>query len=227
MPMQRYTSNPVRHRWLGFALGIVFVGAFSPNARSQDLFAGRAIADETAIGPSSAGAAAKLPADPAPQADAPQSLHLMVGRSLVITSPTRIKRISLADPAIAEVDVITPTQIVINGKAPGGVSLLLWDESDQSQAFEISVDIDVLTLTQKIHEVFPAEQVQIETAKDMVVLSGKISSQAVADKILEVVKGATPKVTSMMEVPKVEPGEILLEVKFAEINRSTLQAARS
>jgi len=121
------------------------------------------------------------------------------------------------------VDVITPTQIVINGKAPGGVSLLLWDEADQSQAFEISVDIDVLTLTQKIHEVFPAEHVQIDTAKDMVVLSGKVTSQAVADKILEVVKGASPKVTSMMEVPKPDLGEVLLEVKFAEINRSALQ----
>src|SRR5579872_4554021 len=89
-------------------------------------------------------AADKTPQQAAPP-EAPQSLHLLVGRSLVITSPTRIKRISLADPTIAEVDVITPTQIVINGKVPGGVSLLLWDEADQSQAFEISVDVDVLT----------------------------------------------------------------------------------
>jgi pilus assembly protein CpaC len=158
-----------------------------------------------------------------PQAEAPQSLHLMVGRSLVITSPTRIKRVSLADPTIAEVDVITPTQIVINGKMPGGVSLLLWDEADQSQAFEISVDVDVLTLTQKIHEVFPGEHIQIDTAKDMVVLSGKVSSGPVADRIVEIVKNATPKVTNMMEVPKVDLGEVLLEVKFAEIDRASLQ----
>src|SRR5271169_6434978 len=138
----------------------------------------------------------------AAESEGPQTLHLLVGRSLVITSPSKIKRVSLADPAIAEAIVVSPYQVLLNGKAPGGVSLLLWDEADQSQAFEVSVDIDVLTLTQKIHEVFPTEHVQIDTAKDMVVLSGKISSQAVADKILEVVKGASPKVTSMMEVPK-------------------------
>ena len=152
--------------------------------------------------------------------EAPQELHLLVGRSLVITSPTRIRRISLADPAIAEAIVVSPYQVLLNGKAPGGVSLLLWDESNQSQAFEVSVDIDVLSLTQKIHDVFPSEQVQVETSKDVVMLSGRISSAAVADKILEVVKNATPKVTSLMEVPLPPTGEILLEVKFAEVDRS-------
>ena len=166
--------------------------------------------------------AAVSQADPAPSAEGPQQLHLLVGRSLVITSPTRIKRVSLADPAIAEAIVVSPTQVLVNGKAPGGVSLLLWDDQDQSQAFEVSVDIDVLSLTEKIHQVFPSEPVQVETSKDVVMLSGKISSQAVADKILEVVKNATPKVTSLMQVPAAPTGEILLEVKFAEVQRSLL-----
>ena len=73
----------------------------------------------------------------------------------------------------------------MNGKAPGGVSLLIWDVNDQSQSFEVSVDIDTLSLSQKIHEVFPNEPVQIETSKDVVMLSGKISSAAVANKILK------------------------------------------
>src|ERR1700747_564963 len=152
----------------------------------------------------------------------PQTLHLLVGRSLVITSPSRIKRISLADPEIAEALVVSPTQVLVNGKKPGGVSLLLWDETDQSQAFEVSVDIDVLGLSQKIHEVFPAENVHIDTSKDVVIITGKISSAIVADKILEVVKGAAPKVTSMMQVPPALTGEILLQVRFAEVDRSAI-----
>ena len=88
------------------------------------------------------------------------------------------------------------------------------------QAFEVSVDIDILSLSEKIHEVFPTEQVQIETSKDSVILSGHASSAAVAEKILEVVKNATPKVTSLIQTPAVQPGEILLEVKFAEVDRS-------
>jgi pilus assembly protein CpaC len=168
------------------------------------------------------------PATPPTQADrpeeseGPQTLHLLVGRSIVISSPTRIKRVSLADPNIAEAIVVSPNQVLVNGKTPGGVSLLLWDESDQSQAFEVSVDIDVLGLSQKIHEVFPAEDVHIETSKDVVMLSGNLSSAIVADKVLEVVKNATPKVTSMMQVPLPPSGEIMLQVRFAEVDRSAV-----
>ena len=168
------------------------------------------------------------PATPSTQAgrreesETPQTLHLLVGRSIVISSPTRIKRVSLADPNIAEAIVVSPTQVVVNGKTPGGVSLLLWDESDQSQAFEVSVDIDVLGLSQKIHEVFPSEPVQVETSRDVVMLSGRVSSAAVADKILEVVKSATPKVTSLMQIPVAPAGQILLQVRFAEVDRTAL-----
>lgn len=154
--------------------------------------------------------------------EAPQTLHLLVGRSIVISSPTRIKRVSLADPTIAEAIVVSPNQVLVNGKVPGGVSLLLWDESDQSQAFEVSVDIDILGLSQKIHEVFPSEDVHIDTSKDVVMLSGKISSAIVADKVLEVVKNATPKVTSLMQVPLPPNGEIMLQVRFAEVDRSAV-----
>jgi pilus assembly protein CpaC len=166
---------------------------------------------------------APVPAGQSTEAEGPQNLHLLVGRSIVISSPARIKRISLADPNIAEAIVVSTTQVLVNGKIPGGVSLIIWDETDQSQAFEVSVDIDVLGLSQKIHEVFPSEDVHIETSRDVVMLSGRISSAPVADKILEVVKNATPKVTSLMQVPLAPKGEILLQVRFANVNRSAVQ----
>jgi pilus assembly protein CpaC len=168
-------------------------------------------------------APAPVPVAQAPEAEGPQTLHLLVGRSIVISSPARIKRVSLADPNIAEAIVVSPTQVLVNGRAPGGVSLIVWDESDQSQSFEVSVDIDVLGLSQKIHEVFPTEDVHIETSRDVVMLSGKISSQQIADKILEVVKNTTPKVTTLMQVPPAPAGEILLQVRFAEVNRSVVK----
>jgi pilus assembly protein CpaC len=172
--------------------------------------------------PATQAAPAPVPVAQSAEPEGPQTLHLLVGRSIVISSPVRIKRVSLADPNIAEAIVVSPTQVLVNGRTPGGVSLIIWDESDQSQAFEVSVDIDVLGLSQKIHEVFPTEDVHIETSRDVVMLSGKISSSQVADKILEIVKGATPKVTSLMQVPTVPQGQILLQVRFAEVNRTAI-----
>ena len=155
----------------------------------------------------------------------PGVLHLLVGRSLVITSPARIMRVSIADPNIADAIIISPTQILINGKTAGGVSLVMWDENNQSQTFELFVDLDILDVSQKIREVFPEEPVRVEASKDVVVLSGLVSSETVADKILEFVSATTPKAVSLMEIvppPPAPTGTILLEVKFAEVNRAAL-----
>ncbi|HEV2420441.1 MAG TPA: type II and III secretion system protein family protein [Candidatus Acidoferrales bacterium] len=168
---------------------------------------------------------AAAPADVTQQAQepgSPQMLHLLVGHSLLISSPTRIKTVSIADPNIAEAIVVSPNQIQINGKAAGGDSLLIWDENGQSQAFDISVDIDILGLSEKIHEIFPSEQVQIETFNDVVLVSGRVSSPQVADKILEVVKSAAPKVASAMEVPAPYTPEVMLQVKFADVDRTAI-----
>ncbi|MGA8144042.1 MAG: pilus assembly protein N-terminal domain-containing protein [Candidatus Acidiferrales bacterium] len=215
------------HCCAALAILTAFLLCAAPRVRAQGTTSAAETAPATqaavqaAVGAQTA--SSHVPADSQQSGEVPQALHLLVGRSLIITSPSRIKRVSLADPAIAEAIVVSPTQVLVNGKAPGGVSLIIWDENEQSQAFEVSVDIDVLSLTEKIHEVFPAEPVVVETSKDVVMLSGRISSAAVADKILEVVKGTTPKVTSLMEVPASPPGEILLEVKFAEVDKTALQ----
>jgi pilus assembly protein CpaC len=129
----------------------------------------------------------------------------MVGRSLVITSPARVRRISIADPNIADTLVVSPTQIVVNGKLPGATSLVIWDESGQNQTFDVFVDLDVLSLNQEIRQSFSGEQVKVEAAKDVVVLSGRVSSQAVADKILEMAKAVSPKAISLLECPRHRP----------------------
>ncbi|HEV2304336.1 MAG TPA: type II and III secretion system protein family protein [Candidatus Acidoferrales bacterium] len=207
--------KPRMPQWL-FSLGIVaLVTLFFSASRAG---AQQAVASKPPL------TTASIPdANQQPQESGnPQTLHLLVGHSLLISSPTRIKTVSIADPAIAEAIVVSPNQIQINGKAPGGDSLLIWDETGQSQAFDISVDIDILGLSQKIHEIFPSEPVQIETFNDVVLVSGRVSSPEVANKILEVVKSAAPKVASTMEVPAPYTPEVMLQVRFAEVNRQAV-----
>jgi pilus assembly protein CpaC len=164
------------------------------------------------------------PGQPAEQAqEGPEALHVLVGRSLVIDSPRPLTRVSVADPMVADAVVVSPRQVLVNGKAPGAVSLVLWDESGQSQSFEVVVEMDVLELQEKIRDDFPTVPIQVASSKDVVTLSGRAPSQAVADKAIELAKAVTPKVVSMLEVPPPPPaGEILLQVKFAEVDRSAL-----
>ncbi len=116
--------------------------------------------------------------------EVPQALHLLVGRSLVITSPSRIKRVSLADPAIAEAIVVSPFQVVLNGKAPGGVSLLhLGRKRAEPRPSKFLWTLIFWVLTEKIHEVVSQRAGRsLKRRKDVVMISGKISSPEVADK---------------------------------------------
>jgi pilus assembly protein CpaC len=158
----------------------------------------------------------------APQAP-PGELHLLVGRSLVLTSPAPLTRVSVADPAVADAIVVTPTQVLINGKQAGAVSLVLWDQNGQSQSFDVYVDVDVTEISQKVHEAFPNEPVSIDASRGVVTVSGQVSSAEVADRIFKVIQGTAPKVVSLMQVPPpAPPPQILLAVKFAEVDRAAL-----
>ena len=160
---------------------------------------------------------------PVQTGEAPGELHMLVGRSLVINSPIRLARVSVADPTIADAIILTPTQIQINGKVPGAVSLVLWDEADQSQTFDLFVDLDILGISQRVREIFPEEPIEIVATKDLITLSGRASSSAVADKILQLVTAAHANVVSMIQIPAAAPaGEVLLKVRFAEVDRSAI-----
>jgi pilus assembly protein CpaC len=164
-------------------------------------------------------------APPSPGAPSAEALHLLVGRSLVITSQSRIFRISVADPSIVDALVVSPTQILVSGKAPGVASLVLWDESGQSQTFDAYVDLDIAEITQKLHQVMPTEPIQVESRGGVITLSGAVSSGPVAEHALAIVQAMTTRkdnVVSLLQVPVQRSGEVLLEVKFADVDRSTL-----
>src|SRR5215467_6548605 len=108
----------------------------------------------------------------APSGSSAEALHLLVGRSLVISSQARINRVSVAAPNIVDALVVSPTQILINGKGAGVGSLVIWDETGQNQTFDVYVDVDVSELSAKIHQVFPSEPVQAEARGGVITLSG-------------------------------------------------------
>src|ERR1043166_888623 len=54
------------------------------------------------------------------------SIAVSVNKSLVIRLPRRAIRVSVTQPQIAEALVVAPDQILINGKAIGSTSLVVW-----------------------------------------------------------------------------------------------------
>jgi pilus assembly protein CpaC len=155
-----------------------------------------------------------------PQGSAP--LRVMVGKSLLINTTERLKRISVTDPAIAYAQVITPTQILVHGKSPGEVSLLIWDEVERSRSFDLRVDVDVSACAEEEHRVFPDEQIIVTPSRAAVVLSGHVSTEDVAKRAGELASAYSPRVVNVLTFGPVGAQEVLLQVKFAEVDRSAL-----
>ena len=103
---------------------------------------------------------ARLPGTPHPQARAGegQTLHILVNKSVVINLPSKLQRVLASNPTVIEVLATTPNQVVVEGKAAGNSSLILWDESGQSQMLDVIVDLDVSGLRTALQHAFPTSR---------------------------------------------------------------------
>ncbi len=164
--------------------------------------------------------AAALAPQSQPQGSAP--LRVMVGKSLLINTTEQLRRISVTDPAIASAQVVTPTQILVHGKTPGEISLLIWDELERSRSFDLRVDVDVSACTEEEHRVFPDEQITVTPSRAAIVLSGHVTTEDVAKRAGELASAYSPKVVNVLTYGPVGAQEVLLQVKFAEVDRSAL-----
>jgi pilus assembly protein CpaC len=162
------------------------------------------------------------PQNEQPQGSAP--LRVMVGKSLIINmnANERLRRISVTDPAIATATVVTPTQILVHGKNPGEISLVIWDEFDRFRSFDLRVDVDITACAEEEKRVFPDEQIRVTPSRAAIVLSGHVSTEDVAKRAGDLAGAYSPKVVNVLTFGPVGAQEVLLEVKFAEVDRSAL-----
>ena len=146
----------------------------------------------------------------------------MVDKSLLINTTKRLKRISVTDPSVAYATVITPTQILVHGRSPGEVSLLIWDELERSRSFDLRVDVDVSAAAEEERRVFPEEQISVTPSRAAIVLSGHVTTEDVAKRAGELAAAYSKNVVNVLTFGPVGAQEVLLEVKFAEVDRTAL-----
>src|SRR5438552_15681087 len=160
----------------------------------------------------------------APQTEGPGAapLRVMVGKSLLINTTERLKRVSVTDPTVADALVVTPTQILVHGRSPGEVSLLIWDELERSRSFDLRVDVDVSAASEEERRIFPDEQISVSPSRSAIVLSGHVSTEDVAKRAGMIAAAYSKNVINVLTFGPVGAQEVLLEVKFAEVDRSAV-----
>jgi pilus assembly protein CpaC len=155
----------------------------------------------------------------------PQRLRLIIGRSQVMDVPFDVKRVSVGDPGIADVVVLTPHQLYVLGKGSGMTNLLVQGTDQQQMIFDLLVEADLTQLKEKLYTLLPKEAVEVYPAKDGILLKGEVSSSPVLSTALSIAEPFAPKkVVNLMQVGGLQ--QVLLEVRVAEVSRSALNEMR-
>ena len=170
------------------------------------------------------------PAAPQPPAAQPQPamprIIVTAGRSTVLTTDFNVSRIALTNPAVADATVVAPREILIDGKTAGTISLIVWGGESRRTQYDLVVEQPVAALQQQLQALFPGERIEVSTNEDATVLSGNVSSTTVMLRAAEIAKAAGTKrsVINMLQVPGgSESQQVLLQVRFAEVNRRALR----
>ena len=80
------------------------------------------------------------------QPQVPPTISVTVNKSMVFRLAQRAKRVSVSQPQVADVVVVSPNQLLINGKAVGTTSLIVFDEKGEVGNYDLIVMPDVAAL---------------------------------------------------------------------------------
>ena len=120
------------------------------------------------------------------------AITVTVNKSMVFRLAERAKRVSVSQPEVADVLVVAPSQLLINGKNVGTTSLIIFDDKGGVSNYDLIVAPDISALRTQLRSVFPNETVEISTSGPSLVLRGEVSNEVVYDRVLEIVATYLP-----------------------------------
>lgn len=155
-----------------------------------------------------------------------QALRVLVGRSAIVETGSSIARVSLTSAEVADALVTAPSQLLVNGKTPGTISMFVWDRGGAVRRYEVIVQRDLSRLSEQVKKLFPGEAIEVQSNGRNIVISGLVSNKDVIEKAVNVAAGYVEKkeeVVSLLQIR--EDGasnQVLLRVRFAEVSRSAV-----
>ncbi len=168
---------------------------------------------------------AEAPAAPAQepaQASQAREMYVTVGKSLVVDSPVPVERVSVANGALAEAVAVSLREIVINGKAPGETSLIVWQQGGNRLIFDLTIRPNTTridNIRRQLQEELKGQDVGFAVEGENVFLKGTVRDLTSAERAAAIV-ATLGKPVNLLRVNIPAPdAQILLKVRFADVDR--------
>lgn len=152
------------------------------------------------------------------------AVNVLVGQSRVINFDKPVGRFSVSNPEIAEAVLVTPNQVLVNGKAFGQVNFIAWEQSGgEYLVFDVYVRANLSLIDSQIRALFPKDDIRLSQANGSVVISGNTTNPQTAAQVDSVVQAAGFKTVNMLASPVKNVAQVQLQVRVAEVNRNKLR----
>jgi pilus assembly protein CpaC len=149
-------------------------------------------------------------------------LDVPVNKSQVLRADRPYAKALIGNPDIADIVPISPTSVYVLGKKTGTTSLTLYDRSAHLIAVvDVVVGPDVMTLKRQLADLLPGDVIAARMSNDSVILEGMVHDAVAADRAVQIAETYAPgKVVNLLSLGSAQ--QVMLEVRFAEVNRSAL-----
>ncbi len=154
-------------------------------------------------------------------------LSLIVGRGELMQYTGEVKQVAASEPKIADVVVISPHEVMINAKGPGRTTVVIWETGVAPVRYDVEVladDSDFDRFRTQMRTEFPGSHIEVTGQGETLALTGDVVSAAESKRAAGLAQTRAKNIVNLLKAPpEPELRQILLEVKFASIDRTALQ----
>ncbi|MGH7572951.1 MAG: type II and III secretion system protein family protein, partial [Gemmatimonadota bacterium] len=150
-----------------------------------------------------------------------RTISLAKGTAQLVTHPIAMRRVSVSNAEVAEAVVVSPNELLLNGKEIGTTSLVIWDAEGRRTLYPVEVTLDAASLENHFRALFPGEGLEVTSSGNVYILSGSVSNGTVAQRAVEIAEASGAMVVNNIAIPS--PHQILLQVRFAEVSRTVMR----
>jgi pilus assembly protein CpaC len=161
---------------------------------------------------------------------AAKPISLTIGQGELLSFPQDISKVVVAEPKIADAIVVSPREVMVSAKGPGRTTLVIWEEDKGPARYEITVLQDFTPtddfnkqIAAELKQQVPNANIQFNGNSETMVLTGAVTDPELSKRAAAIAQTHAKNVINLIEVPKKEdPRQIMLQVKFASIDRAAL-----
>ena len=149
------------------------------------------------------------------------TIELTVGQSRILTAPWPVKRVAVADPTVADVDLSSPTRVQLKGKAVGISEVTLFDDRGESWQAKLDVKADVSRLQDQLRKLFNNNSIQVAQVDDVLAIKGTLAQTEDVAQLRQFLKLSEIRYLDMTQVAGLQ--QVQLQVKVAEVSRTAIR----